>query len=193
MLDVEAVEKEDRLRLATEASDSFAWEIDIKAKRIAWSGNSHRILNCDPKEIPDNPSLCFFFAAEQDRPRLLKDLEAFNQREDIDEYELDFSGLSKNDEETTWHLKGKLSRDEFGALSRAFATTKNVTKQKAAQRDHKRPIKYVTVCHRRGVLGAGKDTGRKIEGMRRILLVLVKLRLRPLRQAQGDGEMDLSN
>ena len=133
MLDVEATEKEDRLRLATEASDSFAWEIDIKAKRIAWSGNSHRILNCDPKDIPDNPSLCFFFAAEQDRPRLLKDLEAFNQREDIDEYELDFSGLSKNDEEIIWHLKGKLSRDEFGALSRAFATTKNVTKQKAAQ------------------------------------------------------------
>ena len=133
MLDVDVTEKEDRLHLATESRDSFAWEIDVKAKRIAWSGNSHRILNCDPKEIPDNPSLCFFFAAEQDRPRLIKDFEAFNQREDIDEYELDFSGLSKNDEEIIWHLKGKLNRDEFGALSRAFATTQNVTKQKTAQ------------------------------------------------------------
>ena len=50
VLDVETTEKEDRLRLATEAKDFFAWEIDIKAEKIAWSGNSHRVLGCDPKD-----------------------------------------------------------------------------------------------------------------------------------------------
>lgn len=133
VLDVETTEKEDRLRLATEAKDFFAWEIDIKAEKIAWSGNSHRVLGCDPKDISDNPSQRFFFASEQDRPRLLKDFEAFKRRDDIDKFEVDFCGLSKNDEEIIWHLEGKLSRDEFGALSRAFATTQNVTKQKAIQ------------------------------------------------------------
>lgn len=133
MLDVVVTERLDRLRLATETKDSFAWEIDIKSERIAWSGNSHRILECDQKDISDDPSQCFFFAAEKDRPRLLKEFEAFKLREDTDEYELNFCGLSKNDEEIIWHLKGKLSRDEFGALLRAFSTTQNVTKQKAAQ------------------------------------------------------------
>src|SRR5262245_53523898 len=64
-----------RLRLATEAAQMFAWDVDVATDAIVWSDNAATIIGCRPDELPatiaDNGAL--FFVAEDERARVMRD------------------------------------------------------------------------------------------------------------------------
>ena len=126
---VEIDEFQEQLRTASEAADTFAWIIDYSTNKMVWSSNAHRVITCELADISDDPQKCFFFAASDDRSRILNEFEAAKSSATL-EHNLEFAGLGKSGEEIFWKLAAKLSRDEFGFLVRAFAITKNVTQQK---------------------------------------------------------------
>ncbi len=129
--EVSIFESEERLRLATEAADMFAWEIDLTTNRIKWAPNSARVIGCSPAELTDNPADGAFFALAEDRPRILTEFEAALQRGD-ETYMLEFRGTHKN-ERAFWQVHGTFIRDSRGKVERAIGATQNITKQKNAE------------------------------------------------------------
>jgi PAS domain S-box-containing protein len=124
-------ESEERLRLATEAADMFAWEIDLVASRLVWAPNSARVIGCDPSELSSDPAEGAFFALPEDRSQIQRDFDRARQSNGGN-YTLNFRGRSGDAERTHWQVRGTFVRDAKGRITRAVGATQNVTQQMKA-------------------------------------------------------------
>jgi PAS domain S-box-containing protein len=134
VVDSDVVESEERLRLATEAADMFAWEIDFNNDKIIWAPNSARVIGCRPEELSDDPANGAFFAIAEDTARILEEFQSALARGD-ENYTLEFRGNDGAGERTFWQARGKFIRDASGKVVRAVGATQNITRQKKAEEE----------------------------------------------------------
>ena len=125
-------ESEERLRLATEAADMFAWEVDLINNTLKWAHNSARVLGCSPDELSADPANGAFFAFPDDRVRILEEFNTALARGD-DSYFLKFRGLNDDVDRAFWQVRGTFIRNAEGVVIRAIGATQNITKQKRAE------------------------------------------------------------
>jgi PAS domain S-box-containing protein len=130
--DESVAESEERLRIATEAADMFAWEIDLVANTLKWAPNSARVIGCTVDELSDDPVDGAFFARAEDRLRILNEFNSAISRGD-DSYTLKFRGASTDRDRAFWQVRGTLMRNAAGVVTRAIGATQNITKQKYAE------------------------------------------------------------
>ena len=126
------IASEERLRLASEATELFAWEIDFVANTLKWAPNSARVIGCSPEELSSDPTKVSFFAVPEDRVRIQKEFQLALERGD-DTYSLKFCGGSGNEDKTFWQVRGKFIRDPEGVVERTIGATQNITRQKNAE------------------------------------------------------------
>jgi PAS domain S-box-containing protein len=131
-VEASVVESEERLRLATEAADMFAWEIDLLANTLKWAPNSARVIGCRPDELPLDPAKGSFFAMAEDRARILGEFAMAIERGD-ESYSLEFRGDGGDKDRAFWQVHGKFIRNDQGTVMRAIGATQNITKQKNAE------------------------------------------------------------
>ncbi len=129
---IAVVESEERLRLATEAADMFAWEIDLLANTLKWAPNSARVIGCLPEDLSSDPSKGDFFALPEDRARMQSEFQMALERGD-DDYSFEFRGRSGNEEKAFWQVRGKFIRNAQGVAERTIGATQNITRQKTAE------------------------------------------------------------
>ena len=125
-------ESEERLRVATEAADLFAWEMDFSVGRLIWAPNSARVIGCKPEDLPFEPSQGDFFAKPEDRPAMVARFEAA-MKDGSAEFSFSFRDNGDDPERQFWQVNGRFIRDETThEVIRAIGATQNVTKQKRA-------------------------------------------------------------
>ncbi len=126
------VESEERLRLATEAANMFAWELDLTENKIIWAANSARVIGCSPDELSADPSRANFFAHPDDRGPMMAE---FNRALENGEenFAFAFRGVSVDQDRAFWNVRGKFIRDAAQVATRVIAATQNITEQKLAQ------------------------------------------------------------
>ncbi len=126
------VESEERLRLATEAADMFAWEIDLVNHTLKWAPNSARVIGCLPEELPSDPEKGSFFALPEDRVRIQSEFKMALERGD-ETYSFSFRGGTGDKERAFWQVRGKFIRNSQGIAERTIGATQNITRQKDAE------------------------------------------------------------
>ncbi len=132
MMSVESViESEERLRIATEVAEVFAWDIDLVAHVMKWAPNSHRVIGCKAEELQSDPDNSTFFASADDRVRIALEMRFALERGD-ETFSIKFRGLAGHPDKSFWHLRGICLRNENGIISRVVGATQNITKQKMA-------------------------------------------------------------
>ncbi len=124
------IESEERLRLATEAADMFAWEIDLLSNTLNWGPNAARIIGCSPDDLPANPLQLSFFARPEDQSRIHSEFTMAAERGE-GRYFLKFRGNDATRQH--WQIKGTIIRNEKGVIERTFGTTENITNQVLAE------------------------------------------------------------
>jgi PAS domain S-box-containing protein len=82
---------EERLRLATEAAGMFAWEIDLVRGKMQWAENAAQVIGCEASRINDDPADGNFFVLPEDRPKIIKELDAAQRSGD--NYALEFQRI----------------------------------------------------------------------------------------------------
>ena len=125
-------ESEERLRLAVEAADMFAWEIDLVNNTLKWSLNAARVIGCAPEELSDDPAKGAFFALPEDRARILEEFNSALARGD-DGFSLEFCGARYDVDHAYWQVRGTFIRNIDGSAIRTIGATQNITKQKHAE------------------------------------------------------------
>ena len=123
---------EERLRLATEAADMFAWEIDLINGKLKWAENAATVIGCTPRQLSEDPSDGAFFVLPADRSRIMQEFAAA-QASGADTYSLEFRGIEPHGDRAFWQAHGKLIRGKWGSVDRAVGITQNITKQKVAE------------------------------------------------------------
>ncbi|HEY5363348.1 MAG TPA: PAS domain S-box protein, partial [Aestuariivirga sp.] len=128
------VESEERLRLAAEAADLFAWELNLENNTLKWSQNAARVLNCDADKLTSDPAQRDFFINLEDR------LEVLNAYENAkaagsDKFDASFRGLEGDIDHAFWRVYGKIIYDDIGVATRVIAATQNITFQKNAEEE----------------------------------------------------------
>ena len=126
------VESEERLRLATEAADLFAWEFDLLANTIKWAPNTARVLGCRPEELSSDPGKAYFFAHPEDCLQVKQEFNNAVARND-DTYSFKFRGKIGNPDQAFWHVRGTFMRNAVGVATRAIGVTQNITQHKNAE------------------------------------------------------------
>jgi PAS domain S-box-containing protein len=123
---------EERLRIATEAANMFAWEADLKTGGIMWAPNAAHVIGCDPAILASGPESGSFFVAPEERQRLLDE---FNRglRSGSDMVTLEFRGLPRNGEDVEWRAFIRFLRGADGKPERAIGVTQDVTAQKRTE------------------------------------------------------------
>jgi PAS domain S-box-containing protein len=120
---------EERLRLATQAADMFAWEVDLKTGEMKWASNAADIIGCPTDMLSNRPESGNFFVAPRDRERLTHEFnKALSAGSSV--FSLQFSGVPKDGETTHWRAFGKFLRSRDGKPVRAVGITQNVSMQK---------------------------------------------------------------
>ncbi len=132
ILQTEVAESEERLRLATEAADMFAWEIDMLSNRLTWAPNSARVIGCSPDQLSSDPAHGAFFAAEADRDVMMKVFEMAIANGQAN-YSLEFRGIPGDLTRLFWQVHGTLIRDAHGTVVRTIGATQNITARKKAE------------------------------------------------------------
>jgi|GEM_PF-345825 len=127
-------ESEERLRLAAEAADLFAWELDLEKNTLKWSHNAARVLNCAADQLTSDPAQRDFFINIDDR------LEVLNAYENAkaagsDKFDASFRGLDGDIDHAFWRMYGRIIYDEKGVATRVVAATQNITFQKNAEEE----------------------------------------------------------
>jgi PAS domain S-box-containing protein len=125
-------ESEERLRLATEAADMFAWEIDMVSNTLSWAPNSARVIGCLPEQLSSDPAQGAFFAAAEDRLRMMNEFDAAIARGESN-YSLQFRGIPGDDSRIFWQVHGTLLRNEHGKVVRTIGATQNITARTNAE------------------------------------------------------------
>ncbi len=125
-------ESEERLRLAIEAADMFAWEIDLVSNTLKWAHNSARVIGCAEENLSEDPAKGAFFALPEDRVRILDEFNGALARGE-DSYTLKFRGASGDAERAFWQVRGTFIRNAEGVVIRTIGATQNITKQKRAE------------------------------------------------------------
>ncbi len=131
-LQTDLVESEERLRLATEAADMFAWEIDMVNNHLYWGPNSARVIGCRPEQLSSDPTQGAFFAAAEDRIHMMQAFESAIANGD-NSYALEFRGRPGDDSRAYWQVHGTLMRDGAGKVVRTIGATQNITARKCAE------------------------------------------------------------
>jgi PAS domain S-box-containing protein len=122
---------EERLRLATQAADMFAWEVDLRSGAISWAANAADVIGCAPDLLTKAPRSGNFFVAVHERPRLLKEFNAA-LASGSPTFHLEFAGTPREGEAAYWRAVGKFLRNAKGEPERAVGVTQNVTAQRRA-------------------------------------------------------------
>src|SRR5665213_1392304 len=128
------IESEERLRLAAEAADLFAWELDLEKNTLKWSQNAPRVLNCDSDQLTSDPARRDFFINLDDR------LEVLNAYENAkaagsDKFDASFRGLEGDIDHAFWRMYGRIIYDDKRIATRVVAATQNITFQKNAEEE----------------------------------------------------------
>jgi PAS domain S-box-containing protein len=126
------IESEERLRLATEAADMFAWELDFISNAFKWAPNSARVIGCQQSELSNDPAKAWFFAVPEDRPRI-RDEFSRALEQGAQSYALIFRGATDDPDRLFWNVRGTFQRDSSGVVIRAIGATQNITRQKLAE------------------------------------------------------------
>jgi PAS domain S-box-containing protein len=126
------IESEERLRLATEASGMFAWEIDLVNNTLKWGRNASQVIGCRQDQLTTDPSHAAFFAAPEERGRMMEIYEAALRAGD-DFYTMEFRGTGGPDH-AYWSVSGVLIRDEAGQPVRTVGATQNITRHRKVAR-----------------------------------------------------------
>ena len=116
----------ERLQVATEAADMFAWEINFETGELGWADNAAAVIGCSPEISTSNRFDGNFFVHPDDRQRLSDEFEGFRQKGD-ERFEMDFRGLPKAGQAMFWRTAGKFLRNAQGVVDRAVGITQNVT------------------------------------------------------------------
>ena len=125
-------ESEERMRLAIEAADMFAWEFDASENKIIWAANSARVVGCAPSQLSPDPTLANFFVHPEDRvPLNSKFQQALESGEE--NFDFVFRGNFDDPERLFWNTRGKFIRDQSRKMVRVIAATQNITRQKIAE------------------------------------------------------------
>ncbi len=125
-------ESEQLLRLATEAADMFASELDFTTGKITWAGNAAAVIGCTQDELTRSGTSTAFFVLNDDRDRIDREL-ATALANGKESYVLDFRGVDPEGDRGFWRSCGRIFRDNKGAVLRALSVTQNVTRQRATE------------------------------------------------------------
>jgi PAS domain S-box-containing protein len=117
------IESEERLRLAAEAADMFAWEIDFQTNILKWAPNSARVIGCKPEEL---------FVLPEDQAYVQNEFATALKRGD-ETYAFKFRGERGKPDRAHWQVHGRFLRNSDGIVTRAIGATQNVTRQKLAE------------------------------------------------------------
>ena len=128
------VESEERLRLAAEAADLFAWEHNLENNTVKWSPNASRVINCSPDEITSDPNQRNFFINHDDRSLVLQ---AFESAIAVgsDKFDVSFRGRDGDPDHAFWRMRGKIMRNATGVPTRIVAANQNMTTQKISEEE----------------------------------------------------------
>lgn len=132
VLKASTVESEERLRLATEAADMFAWELDFVENRIIWAPNSAKVIGCSASALSTDPQFANFFVHSEDRVPLMA---AFTRAMENGEenFDFDFRGGTDDPSRQFWNVRCKFIRNDAHDVIRAIAATQNITERKNVQ------------------------------------------------------------
>lgn len=128
----DVVESEERLRLATEAADMFAWEVDLEDCKVKWGPNSARVIGCYPEELSADPAKATFFVHSDDRARIQDEYNLAYESGD-ENFSFKFRGQSGDEERAFWQVRGRFLRNAENVAVRAIGATQNITRQKNAE------------------------------------------------------------
>lgn len=123
------VESEERLRLAAEAADLFAWELNLEKDDLKWSPNAARVIGCEANELSSDPSGRDFFIAKDDRPKL-DDAMQRALGASTNTFDVILNALPGDEARTHWHLRGRVMRDASERPLRVIVAVQNITLQK---------------------------------------------------------------
>ncbi len=126
------VESEERLRLATEAADMFAWEIDFPSHRLKWAPNSARVIGCEATDLSSDPAHAYFFAMPDDQLAVGK---AFSKAVDSGETSCAsvFRDAREDPDRAYWQVRCTFQRNASGEVKRAIGATQNITRAKRSE------------------------------------------------------------
>ncbi len=122
-------ESEERLRIATQSADMYAWEIDLNTERVKWSENAQsRIAFPLPKTLAE--IWAGIHADDISTAKLKFDQAVEGSREFKIEYRL---AISASATETWVFSAGVPIRDTTGNPVRIVGVTQDITKRKSAE------------------------------------------------------------
>ncbi len=123
---------EERLRLATEAANMFAWEGDLISGTALWSGNAAALIGCEVEELPNELAQSAFFIAPEDRDRISED---FTQAVAVgrDTYSNEYRALSPPGTAKFFRSDTRILYNEAGAPVRILGMTQDITERKVAE------------------------------------------------------------
>jgi PAS domain S-box-containing protein len=127
-------ESEERLRLASNAAQMFAWETDLVAGKIKWSENAAHIIGCAPEELTDDTANSHFFIIPEDGERISLEF-AKILAEGKSNYVLEFRGKEPKNERRFWQAQGLVIYDEQQKPIRVVGITQNITERKLAEQN----------------------------------------------------------
>ena len=128
----ELVQSEESLRLAAEASDLLAWELNLTNNTLKWSQNAAHVIGCAQTELTSDPTKRDFFIVPADRAKVsdaYKDALATGS----DKFQVSFRGREGDMEHAFWRMRGSIMRDDFGNPIRVIAAIQNITIRKNAE------------------------------------------------------------
>jgi len=123
---------EERFRLASQAGETFSWELDISSLQFEYAGDVRSVLGLsNQEEPPQTLDEMLALVHQEDRKRVEQELEQIKQQADT--YTLTFR-IRPDKQETIWIEKqGRVLRNEQGDVQRVMGVGQNVTRKKQAE------------------------------------------------------------
>lgn len=120
---------EERLRLATEAAEMFAWECDLRGQKMQWSDNAAQLIGCASDELPTDMGGSNFFVAPEDAAQLAREYEEATRR-GATAFKFEFRGRERGGRVKHWQAQGSILYDAAGAPVRILGVTQDITERK---------------------------------------------------------------
>lgn len=120
---------EDRLLLAGQTGNLFAWEAQPPAGTMQWSAPAQTVIGCLPEELPSRWEDVLFFAAPEEQPRVQRAFsDALTSRESA--FSWDFRGRGDPLSAKHFVLHARIEYGPGGSPQRIWGVTQDVTKQR---------------------------------------------------------------
>lgn len=136
-IDTTLRESEERLRLATNAAEMFAWETNYLDQTIKWSDNAAKVIGCAPEDLSDDITTGSFFVAPEDVAQLTSGFEELLEKGET-HYIFEFRGSETGDARRFWQAQGLVIYDEEKNPLRVVGVTQNITARKRAEQERER-------------------------------------------------------